>query len=70
VPEEVDRALRKKAGQRKQSLNQLIVDELTAVTVGRPRRADFSDLAGKWTPDPEFDEIMASQRRIDRDKWK
>ena len=70
VPVEVDRVLRKKAGQRKQSLNQVIVDELTAATVGHPHRADFSDLVGKWTPDPDFDEIMASQRRIDRDKWR
>jgi hypothetical protein len=33
-------------------------------------RADFSDLAGQWRPDPEFDEIIASQRQIDWDKWK
>src|SRR5207253_1354733 len=59
-----------KALQRKQSLNQVILDELTAATTGRPRRADFSDLVGRWTPDPAFDEILASQRQIDWDKWK
>jgi phosphomethylpyrimidine synthase len=36
---------------------------------GQPR-ADFSDLAGGWTPDPAFDEVLAAQRPIDRDKWK
>jgi hypothetical protein len=70
VPPEVDRALRKKAAQLKLSLNQLVVDELTRATIGRPRRADFSNLVGQWTPDPAFDEIIAGQRQIDWDKWK
>jgi hypothetical protein len=70
IPSEVDRALRRKAAQRRQSLNQLIVDELTAATTGGRKRADFSDLVGKWVPDPAFDEIIASQRQIDPDKWK
>ena len=70
VPPEVDRALRKKAAQLKLSLNQLVVDELTRATIGRPRRADFSNLVAQWTPDPAFDEIIAGQRQIDWDKWK
>jgi HicB family len=70
VPPEVDRALRRKAAERKQSLNQLVIDELVAAVVGEKRRADFSDLVGKWTPDPAFDEVVAAQRRIDYDKWK
>jgi hypothetical protein len=70
IPSEVDRALRRKAAQRRQSLNQLIVDELTAATTGGRKRADFSDLVGQWVPDPAFDEIIASQRQIDPDKWK
>jgi hypothetical protein len=70
VPPEVDRALRRKAAQRQQSLNQLIVDELTLATVGSRQRADFSDLVGQWTPDSAFDEILAAQRQIDWDKWK
>ena len=70
VPKEVDRILRTKAAQLKISLNQLVVNELTHATIGRPRKADFSALVGQWTPDPEFDEIIASQRQIDWDKWK
>lgn len=70
VPAEVDRALRQKAAQLKISLNQVVVDELTRATIGRARKADFSDLVGEWTPDPEFDEIIASQRQIDWEKWK
>lgn len=70
IPSEVDRALRKKAAQLKISLNQVVVDELTRATIGRSRKADFSDLVGQWTPDPAFDEIIEAQRQIDWDKWK
>jgi hypothetical protein len=70
VPAEVDDALRRKAAKRKLSLNQIVVEELTTAAIGVQRRADFSDLVGRWTPDPAFDEIMAAQRRIDWDKWK
>ncbi len=70
VPREVDRILRQKAARRKQSLNQMILDELTVATVGRKHRADFSDLVGRWVSDPAFDEILAAQRQIDWDKWK
>jgi len=70
IPQEVDRALRRKAAQRKLSLNQIIVEELTAGTTGARKRADFHDVAGQWTADPAFDEIIATQRQIDQDKWK
>ena len=70
IPEEVDRALRRKAARRKLSLNQIIVEELTAGTTGVRKRADFHDVAGQWTPDPAFDEIIATQRQIDPDKWR
>jgi hypothetical protein len=70
VSREVDRALRQKAARRKQSLNQVILDELAEASIGRKRRADFSDLTGRWTPDPAFDEILAAQRQIDWDQWK
>ena len=70
VPAEVDRALRKKATHLKISLNQLVVNELTRATIGRVRKSDFSGLVGQWTPDPAFDEVIASQRQIDWEKWK
>ena len=69
VPPEVDLALRRKARRCNQSLNQVIVNELAAATVGFQKRADFSDLVGQWTPDPAFDRILAAQRQIDPDKW-
>ena len=70
IPPEVDRVLRMKAARRKQSLNQLILDELTAVTADLRKREDFRDIAGRWTPDSAFDEVLATQRQIDPDKWK
>jgi hypothetical protein len=38
--------------------------------VGQARNADLSEFVGQWTPDPAFDEIIATQRQIDWDKWK
>jgi len=70
VPREVDRILREKAARSRRSLNQVILHELTEVTLGGKKRADFSDVVGQWTPDPGFDEILASQRQIDWEKWK
>ena len=70
IPLEVDRVLRQKAARRKQSLNRVILEELTVAAIGGQPKADFSDLTGGWTPDPAFDQILAAQRRIDRDKWK
>jgi hypothetical protein len=70
VPAEVDRILRQRAARRKRSLNQVILDELTVATASGQRLADFSDVVGRWTPDPAFDQILSAQRRIDPDKWK
>jgi plasmid stability protein len=68
VPAEVDRALRIKAARRKQSLNRVVLDELTRALLGKSVKGDFSDLVGKWEPDPGFDAIISSQRQIDADK--
>lgn len=70
VPAEVDAALRKKAAQRKLSLNQVIVEELSNAATPKRKMIDLSDIVGKWEDDPAFDEIIASQRKIDWAKWK
>ena len=62
--------LRQKAARGRKSLNRVILEELTAATIGSQCKADFSDIVGKWTPDPAFDAILAAQRQIDWDKWK
>ena len=70
IPSEIDSYLRQKAARQKRSLNQVVIEELARAATGSVRKADFSDLVGKWTPDPLFDEVLASQRQIDWEKWK
>jgi hypothetical protein len=70
IPAEVDHARRIKAAQRKQSLNRVVLDELTRAPLGKSIKGDFSDLVGKWEPDPGFDSVISSQRQVDADKWK
>ena len=70
IPPELDKQLRRIAAQRKQSLNQVVVDDLAGAVMGHKHRADLSDLVGKWTLDPAFDEVFAAQRQIDLGKWR
>jgi hypothetical protein len=71
IPREVDRVLRRKARQRRISLNQLVVEELSAIGGGaRARRLRSLDqLGGVWQEDPEFDRILNEQRQIDPALW-
>ena len=71
IPPEVDAALRRRARQRRISLNQLLVEELSAAGgTGPQRHRRLSDLPGRWHNDPVFDRIVAEQRVIDEDLWK
>jgi hypothetical protein len=71
VPREVDKILRRRAHQRGISLNQLLVEEICAAGGGQRRRyRSLKDLGGRWQEDPEFNRILAEQRRIDADLWK
>lgn len=72
VPPEVDAALRKKAHQKRISLNRLLVDELTQAA-GLPanrKKRSLKGIAGRWKEDPEFDRAIEDQRKIDRDRWR
>jgi hypothetical protein len=66
----VDEILRRKAAREKTSLNQVVLEELSRAAVGTARKADFSDLVGRWTKDEDFDQTIAAQRQIDWEKWK
>jgi hypothetical protein len=70
VPGSLDRALRRRARQRRVSLNRQILDELLQAVLGEPKRADFSDLLGALAPDAELDAALAAQRRVDEDLWR
>jgi hypothetical protein len=72
VPQEVDRALRRKAQQRRISLNRLLVEELTNAAGSPPGRKyrSLQSIAGRWKKDPEFDRILEEQRQIDWGLWR
>ena len=72
IPREVDQALRKKARERKVSLNQLLVDELinASGTSANRRYRSLKQVVGRWKEDPEFDRVLEDQRRIDWNLWR
>ena len=71
VPPEVDQALRRKARERRISLNRLLIEELAAASGANSSRQyrSLKGLAGRWKEDPEFDRALEAQRRIDRKLW-
>jgi hypothetical protein len=72
VPREVDQALRRRARERRISLNRLLIEELAGASgaSGSRRFRSLDELAGRWKEDPEFDRALEAQRRIDRKLWK
>jgi hypothetical protein len=72
IPPELDRELRRKAHQRKISLNQLLVDELASAMGAAParQRRSLARVAGRWTEEPEFDRALEEHRKIDWSLWK
>lgn len=69
IPAEVDRTLRERAKNRKVSINQVIVEELTKATIGKKQFGDFSELVGRWVPDAEFDSVLEGQRTVLKEDW-
>jgi len=71
VPVEVDRALRKEAKESGKSLNDTAVEALRRATgIDAPQRYhDLDFLIGTWVEDPEFDQALADQRKIDPELW-
>ena len=74
VPAHVDGPLRRKAREEGKSLNQVLCDALAKEAgAGDPLQAlhrDLDHLAGKWEDDPEFDQAIAAQDRIDESLWR
>lgn len=72
VPSSVDRALRRKAADRKVSLNMLVlrVLEAEAGIVGEPREQhDLDGFFGTWVADSKVERALAEQRTLDRRDW-
>jgi len=70
IPADVDRDLRKTAAERGVSLNQLVVEKLTAATGVGTRRANYRALVGSWVEDKEFDATVAGFREVDQEMWR
>ena len=72
MPREVDQALRRRARERRISLNRLLIEELAGASgaSGSRRFRSLKGLAGRWQEDPEFDQALEEQRRIERKLWK
>lgn len=73
VPRTVDKAIRKRARARGQSLNQVAVEALASglgVEKSDILVRDLSDIAGTWVDDPAIDAALAAQDRVDRARWK
>jgi hypothetical protein len=72
IPPKLDAALRRKAKAENRSLNDVAVQTLArALGLGDAAfvHRDLRDLAGTWVDDPDFDEALAEQDRIDREMW-
>ncbi len=72
IPSELDRVLRRKAHQKKISLNRLIIEELTiAAEVLKERKfRSLAGIQGRWKEDPAFERALKEQRPIDRGLWR
>ena len=74
IPEHVDRALRRRAGEERKSLNEVLRDALIreagVVEPATRLYTDLDALAGTWVDDPGFDETIRAQDRVDESLWR
>ena len=73
IPKHIDRSLRQKSKQSRQSLNEAAIDALTkglGLADVRPCYHDLDALAGTWQEDPGFDRAIAAQDQVDPRLWR
>jgi hypothetical protein len=73
VPEQIDRSLRQKSKQARQSLNEAAIDALSkglGLAEDAPRYHDLDALVGSWQEDAAFDAAIAAQDQVDPRLWK
>ena len=73
VPVHLDRSLRQKSKQARQSLNEAAIAALTkglGLADEKPRYHDLDSLAGTWQEDAVFDAAIAAQDQVDPRLWK
>ena len=72
IPPLLDLELRRRAKAEGKSLNVIVLEALvrgSGVAGGSLRQRDLSDVAGTWQEDPELDEAVADQDRVDERLW-
>lgn len=73
IPAHLDSGIRMYAEKESKSLNQALLDMLSAGLgfFGKHERNEpLMELAGTWREDPEADKALAEMRTIDEDLWK
>ena len=73
IPGYLDSGIRMYAEKESKSLNQALLDMLSAGLgfFGKHERTEpLMELAGTWREDPEADKALAEMRTIDEDLWK
>lgn len=69
---DLDRKLRQKAKEKRESLNEIVLEALrrgVGLTDSTPLFHDLDSLAGSWQDDPEFDNALEMQDQIDPNLW-
>lgn len=73
IPPMVDAELRRRAREEGKSLNAVAIEALVRATgLGETpvRQRDLGDVAGSWQEDPEFEQAVAEQDRVDASLWR
>lgn len=73
IPSPVDTELRRRARTEGKSLNAVAIEALirgAGLSEVPVRMRDLSEIAGTWREDPEFDQAVAEQDRIDEQLWR
>ncbi len=73
VPNDLDQTLRQRAFQQHKSLNQVAIETLrigSGLAGESAKQRDLDDIVGTWASDPEIDQALADQRRIDPEIWR
>lgn len=72
IPETLDATLRRRAREEDKSLNEVAIEAMArgvGLTGETIRYRDLGDVAGRWQDDPEFDQAVADQDRVDEELW-
>jgi hypothetical protein len=72
VPPGLDRALRQRAKQLSRSLNEVAIEAMArgAGVAHEPvEQHDIDFLFGSWVKDPDVDQALSDQRKVDPDLW-